>query len=182
MAFTPDELKRRARLAYEIGRLRMAAPWAVLLAAIGLLGTIVTGAGGFGFAMTAVSCLTAVMFVWHGQSLGRGVWPGAWVGGAAMILAMIAWICEAHGSTSFVECRLPCIIAGVAIGAAAVSHARRGDDPRAGLTTLLATAAIATPLALIVCAGLGTGGMVGLAAGLAVGSAPAVARAITRPA
>jgi hypothetical protein len=177
MAFSAEVLRRRARRAYELGRLRAAVPWAILVAAIGLLASRLVNAGGFGLAMTVAAGAAVVGCVSHGRQLGRGVWPGVWVGSAAVVIALVAWVCEGRGASSFLQCRLPCLLAGIAIGAAAVYHRARGTSAADNLITLLATAAIATPLALIVCAGVGLGGVLGLGAGLILGSLPLVVQA-----
>jgi hypothetical protein len=178
MAFTPELLRRRARRAYEIGRLRLALPWAVAAGAVGLLGTAATSAGLFGVSMALTAALATAACVWYGRHPGRGVWPGIWVGSLAMLLALFAWVCEARGSSGFLQCQLPCLVAGIVITAGATYHAQHGATPRQSLATLLATVSIATPLALIVCVGVGFGGLLGLAGGLAVGSGPLVVRAL----
>ena len=178
MAFTPDVFRIRARRAYELGRLRLSLPWAVLTGTVGLLGTLIIGGGAFGVAMSLAACLAAVACVWYGRHVGRGVWPGTWVGSVAMLLALVAWVCVGRGGNSFFECRLPCVLAGLIVTGGAVYHSRRGAAPREALLTLVGTVAIATPLALIACHGVGIGGVVGLVAGLALGSAPVVLRAL----
>jgi hypothetical protein len=178
MAFTPELFKRRARRAYEVGRLRLSVPWAVLAGTLGLLGTALTGGGGFGLAMSMLAAAGAVVCVWYGRHVGRGVWPGVWVGSLAMLMALFAWTCAGRGATGFLECRLPCVVAGVIIAAGAAFHVGRTAAARDALLTLLGTASIAIPLALIACRAVGIGGMVGLAVGLALGSAPAMWRVL----
>jgi hypothetical protein len=178
MAFTPEVFRRRARRAYELGRLRLSLPWAVLTGSVGLLGTLVTGGVVFGVTMSLVACAAAITCVWYGRHVGRGVWPGIWVGSVAMLLALVAWVCVGRGGNSFFECRLPCVLAGLIVTGGAVYHRRRGAAPREALLTLVGTVAIATPLALIACHGVGVGGVVGLVAGLALGSAPVFLRAL----
>jgi hypothetical protein len=178
MAFTPDQLRARARRAYELGRLRIAIPWAILTACVGLLETAVTSAGVFGIAMSLLAAVTTVGCVWYGRQVGRGVWPGIWVGSLAMMLALVAWACASRGSVGFLECRLPCVIAGILITAGAVHRSRGLDAGSGALATLLATVAIATPLALIACVGVGLGGVLGLLAGLALGGTPLVWNAL----
>ncbi len=174
MAFTPEVFRHRARRAYELGRVRVAVPWSILIAAVGLLSSRLTGAGAFGVSMALLSAAIAAFCVWYGREPGRGVFPGLWVGTVAMSLALVAWVCGARGGGGFVECQLPCVLAGLLISAGAAHNARRTAGPRVVPATLLATVAIATPLTLIACVGAGVGALVGLAIGLAVGGAPAV--------
>jgi hypothetical protein len=177
MAFTPEVFERRARRAYELGRLRLSIPWAILAGTIGLLGTSVTGAGWFGITLSLLAASAAVACVWYGRHLGRGVWPGVWVGSVAMGLALTAWACVDRGATGFLICELPCAAAGAIIAIGAAFHSQRAAAARETLLTLLGTVSIAAPLALIACGAVGLGGIAGLAAGLALGSTPVVIRA-----
>jgi hypothetical protein len=174
MAFTRDQFRSRARRAYELGRVRIAIPWAVLTAAVGVLETVITQAGVFGIAMSLMASFVTFGCVWYGRHAGRGVWPGLWVGSLAMMVTLVAWACASRGSVGFLECKLPCVLAGVLISVGAV-HRSRAPDRRSGdFATLLAAMAIATPLAMIACFGIGLGGVLGLLAGLALGSTPLV--------
>jgi hypothetical protein len=178
MAFTPDLFRRRARRAYELGRLRLSLPWAALAGTLGLLATAATDTGLAGVCLAVLAAATTATCVWYGGHVGRGVWPGLWVGGLALMLTLVAWACVGGGATSFLQCRVPCVVAGMLIAGGAMYHSQREVAPREALLTLLGTAAIATPLALIGCVGLGLGGMAALAAGFALGSMPAILRAV----
>jgi hypothetical protein len=178
MAFTPEVLRRRARRAYELGRLRLAVPWAILAGTVGLLATSVTGTGAFGVCLAMFAAGMTAFSVWYGRHLGRGVWPGIWMGGLAVLLALVALTCVGRGATSFLECRLPCLVAGILIAAGALYRTRRGAAPRETLLTLVGTVAIGTPLAMIGCAGVGLGGVLALAVGLSLGSTPVIASAL----
>src|SRR5688500_4722469 len=107
MASTLEDLRERSRRAYELGRVRVALQWAVLVAALGLVASMAAGAGLFGLWMAAVATAAAGLCVWYGRSLGRGVWPGIWVGSLAVALALFARACAVQGATSFFECTLP---------------------------------------------------------------------------
>jgi hypothetical protein len=178
MAFTPEILHRKARRSYELGRLRVAVPWAILVGSVGLLGTAVTGAGVLGIGLALFAAAAACACLWYGRQLGRGVWPGVWVGTLGLVLALVAWVCVGRGATSFFECRLPCVLAGFVIAFGGVYRGNRSASANDDLATLAGTVLIAAPLALIACIGVGVGGIAGLTAGLTFGSAPAILRAL----
>ncbi|MEZ4317009.1 MAG: hypothetical protein R3F61_05885 [Myxococcota bacterium] len=163
-----SELERRARRAYEWGRLRGALGWtvpAVLFAG----GSRVVGGVELAGALGGVLAVLLVGLRWRGGDLGRGVVPGL----ASGLLAWgvpLAWVCG--DGPCVTACSPAClVVTGVAGGLGGLLLWRS-----VGSTSAVAALAIASVCASMGCLALGTGGLVGVAAVLVVG-APATLRA-----
>lgn len=167
------ELQRRARRAYERGRLRRA-----LLGASPLLGVLgiaaalshrPTSALGFGVAATAA----AVLMLWYGRAPQKAVLPGIAAGLVPLALALGAnyvHVCSGGCSTL---CLPACALGGVAAGVAVASV---GSRRRAGLGFWLSASALTLCIGAMGCSCIGYAGVIGLAAGYGVGLVPGLVR------
>jgi hypothetical protein len=174
-------LKRRARRAYERGRLGRAfrlAAWLlpVLAAMVGSCRVL---------ALSAVSgsllVLAAVGFWWRGQAYGRAVAPGVGAGlvplGATLSAAALGHLGPAL--TCWQGCLTLCITAGGLAGLV-VGHraAQQGSDRR---SFLVSAGVIAVLVGAPGCAFAGAAGIVGMFLGLAAVSTPLALRSSLVP-
>jgi hypothetical protein len=176
-----DPLARRARRAYELGRLRLGlsrALWAIALVVGAALwrgeaeAVLVTGVGLIGL----VVGLTVV-----GGGLGRGVVPGLWAALPALILPLgMAAVRGGHGcahcglaSGDFRACVVACVVggavAGVAAGLMVAARSRPGRDRSHAAATAAVLAVLGGTLG---CTMVGAWGLAGLAIGLVGLGAP----------
>jgi hypothetical protein len=183
---TTDPLRRRARVAYELGRLRRAALVAALTVPLVLL-AVSCGAG------LPLSCLlelclvaTVLALVWRGEGFEAGALPGLFAGaipfGASLVLRF-----SLHGPTTHCgTCAIPTalcfagtLLSGVAAGAAiAVSAAKLRPEWR---SRAIPSAAVVAMLAgSLGCAFFGITGVLGVWAGVALAGTPVVIAAAVR--
>jgi hypothetical protein len=166
-----SELQRRARRAYELARLRRALrrvwwPWPIAACtaleccppSLALAGALV--ASGW-----------MVLLGWRGGEIERGIVPGFGAGAAAALLPAIAGA-GITASLSPAECLPLCIAGGALAGIWVGRRIRRSPD---AITFALG----ALPLAIVVggfgCLLAGVAGVLGMAAAMAVASAPFLA-------
>jgi hypothetical protein len=177
MAWTEEILRRRARRAYELGRLRraLAGAWpAAPLTAVGLAGcgaaTIPTLLAGLLLAATLTACAQ------RGGGLARARVPGLLAGLVPLTLTLAApTLALALGDGCASTCRLLtgiCVAGGLVAGALLALVARGG--------ALVAALAVAGLTGALGCGVLGLAGLAGVGGGLAVGAAPGLVRWATR--
>jgi hypothetical protein len=173
-------LERRARVAYELGRLKMAArilPWLVALAA---LGAISAGAPTWVMVSGGLLVLLAVGLRWRNRAGIEDVRLGL----QAALLPFIAgvWFCRVVRTPAFTPFSwygALCVGVGAATGiwVGVQTAPRGGPHPWGRLTAVLAVACLAAALG---CADLGVGNLAGIAAGMAIASISIVA-SVRRP-
>ena len=171
-----DPIRRQARDAYERAMLRAALPrlWplaALLPAAYALHGAPTARVIAVALALAVALIATA----WRGGGWRRGALPGVLGGLPAFVVPSLAMpagaACErcVHGSAPWMTCFAACLITSLAAGLALAHLARRDPAPR----TFAASAALCAALtAAMTCSLAGGAGLVGVALGLAVSSAP----------
>jgi hypothetical protein len=172
MAAPEAVLAGRARRAYEGGRLRASLPTVALVVPMVALSILLCGR----YAASACSAvaLAAVLATaaWRGQHFARGARTGL-VAGLGPLLLPLA-ICL-HMCTGGVCLLAPSIcVAGGLVGGAAVGVRARGraDGSSAGyLAVALSVAALAGSMGCLIA---GASGVLGMAAGMATGAAPAL--------
>jgi len=164
-------LERRARRAYELGRLRSALrllPFVVLATVAALAsGRPITLALPIGGALLAL-CL-GLSFA--GRAPGRAVVPGLLAGGAALVMPLlVATVGHAcFGPACMPFCLPACVVGGAIAGAVIARMAvAQGPDP-AFLAPALAIAALTGSLG---CTISGAAGVVGMLAGVVAAGAP----------
>jgi hypothetical protein len=152
----------RARRAYELGRLRAAAPWAAMpLVLAGVSWTccvdrnVVYGVG-------AALAVVVLFLVWRGGVRAFGAKVG-------LVTGLAAW-----AAPLACPARPACLVVGLAAGlAVAVVARRRAARARDRLDIAGTAALVAGAAGALGCVYVGAGGMVGIAAGLALGAIPA---------
>jgi hypothetical protein len=164
-----DELKRGGLRAYEVGRLRTAARAAWVLVPVVLVCALATGAGET-CACIGVLLLGASIFLrWRDRRGADSVRDGLVAGllplVAGLIVARLAPDCADASLMSW--CTAVCLGVGIPSGAWLGSRLARDTATSA---TWLAAGGVAVLAASLGCAGLGLAGLVGAAAGLALGA------------
>jgi hypothetical protein len=176
MERSEQELFARARRAYEIGRLRSAAFVLVYVAPMVAL-ALVGGGGAIAFTVGIGLALAmlATGLLWRGQAWGRAVGPGLLAGVmplvAPLVLRVSGHCCTAGGCSSL--CLPVCTSAGLFAGLA-VGFCVAGEREKR-LDFALSAIAIAALTGALGCVGMGLGAVSGMAAALALGSAPVAA-------
>lgn len=170
-----EALERRARVAYETGRLwraaLAAAPILVLAACAGQIGGLTPGA----LALGAAVYLVGSLFLWRGQDAGRAVLPGVVAGIAPLSLALgaraLGHVCTGDMCVSL--CVPACACGGLLAGLMVTWFARRTE---AEARSWVCAGSIALLTGALGCSCAGFGGIVGLVGGLLVTGAPVAAR------
>jgi hypothetical protein len=163
-------LQRRARLAYEWGRLRAAVPGALPAAGLTLMAAVLGSRATL--PLGAALVLLCVGLGWRGRQWGRAVTPGLLAGlipllGPFLVLAA-GHVCFGGGCRSF--CFASCVIGGLIAGALLSREALRMEQGRLGF--ILASGTVASLCGSLACILYGLSGVLGLVAGLALVSTP----------
>ncbi len=153
-----DDLRDRARRAYEWSRVRHGLPWLVP----GLLLAVVATGAGVVLALGLGGLL--VGFSWYGRDLARGNLPGLAVGviGAGAPILWESWMgacCAGAGCADW--CLAICALGGAAGGAVLLQHLRRTG---ASWTTVAAALTIASLATSVGCLQVGATGLIGVVA------------------
>ncbi len=171
-------LQRRARVRYEGARLLRCvlgfAPVFVLVAGSVALGRRPSSALFFGGALY----LAGVALLWTGRGLHRGVLPGVVAGTIPLVAALVSSL--GHGCASghcSTLCVPACTVGGVAAGALVSWIIARRN---LGGLAWLGAGATAMLTGAMGCSCVGYSGVIGLAAGFAVGTLPLVGRRLVR--
>lgn len=165
MAIEPQAAFARAERAYEFGRARRAATFAVPLLALAVIATCLGArpltAAGVGGLLLA----TAGVFLWRGQTLGRSVFPGVVAGLVPLALAVGArsygHICT---GTECVSLCIPACTAGGMVAGLLIARTARHAAARGPF--LLGASALALLVGALGCSCVGYGGVAGLGVGL----------------
>jgi hypothetical protein len=174
MAPVDAALEQRVRRAYERARwIRAAlAMWPLVV-----LAWVCTTSGVTVWRVLPIAIISgalAIVCMHHGREHGRAVLTGWLAGSLPMIASLVA--CRIphacmHG-TCYAWCMPACMLAGAIAGIFVMRRALRRDRGR--MQHALVGAAIATLTGAMGCTALGIGGTLGMLAGLALGSAPAL--------
>ena len=167
-------VRRRARVAYELGRTRRAllgvAPVMVVVAMAACFAHRPTSTLWFGLATMSVGGL----MLWYGRDPQRAVLPGIAAGLVPLVFALCAsniHICGADGCTTF--CAPACAVGGIVAG---LVVAGIGSQRRAGISFWLTGSALALLTGAMGCACIGYSGVIGLGLGFAAGVVPGLIR------
>ena len=165
-----QRVERRARVAYELARVRRAAsafaPMLLLVAVAAVFGDRVRPALALGTSLFIVG----VSLLWYGHDIRRAVLPGIAAGAVPLVLAL----CARHiphgctGDTCFTLCVPACAAGGLVAGGAIAALAIRTRHS-AGFWIAASGITLLTGSMGCVCAGVR--GVVALVAGFLVGSA-----------
>lgn len=167
---------RRARRAYEWGRLQSQTPW--LLTVLPHLAIALHFSGKPVVTVLNAALLAGVMvfFGWRGKDLGRAVLPGLLGGTLAFALPLIACatgICSRTPPSP--KLILLCGLAGLVSGTWLTVRALTSNGMR--LEAIAAAGLVAGLTAALSCAIGGVTGILGMLLGLAAATTPALARA-----
>jgi len=172
MAAPEAVLYARARRAYERGRLRASLPTVALVAPMVGLSILLCGR----YAASACSgiALAAVLAAatWRGQHFARGARAGLVAGLGPLLLPLAMWLHVCVGGVCLLA---PSIcVAGGLVGGAVVgvkAHGRAEASSAGYLAVALAVAALSGTMGCLIA---GASGVLGMAAGMAAGAAPAL--------
>lgn len=158
---------RRARRAYEYGRLRSSLPRALVVASVvALLGGVTVGVAAFRFIPLTLGIW--LFAHWLGQSVQRGAFYGLLGGIVTHLLPMsvLRPCCDARALPGADCCTMPgaCLLAGAAVGGALAAIVPFGRA--SWWQTALGMTAGLLSVAVLRCATLFSGEAIGLLAGL----------------
>ena len=167
-------VRRRARVAYELGRMRRAllgvAPVVVIVAVAACFAHRPASTLWFGLATMSVGGL----MLWYGRDPQRAVLPGIAAGLVPLVFALCAnniHTCGPDGCTTF--CAPACAVGGIVAGLAVAGI---GNQRRAGISFWLTGSALALLTGAMGCACIGYSGVVGLGLGFIAGVVPGLIR------
>lgn len=176
-----EELEQRAHAAYERGRWRRASldAWPVLVL-VGL--AFAFGSRPWSVAMLAAVLLaTVVVMGHHGRAWKRAIVPGLVAGSLPMVVGLSAChIPHACGGPACTAWCMPMVGAAALLGGLLVGRRAVRAQPSGYVAELLPAALLASLTGAMGCIAIGVGGMLGLAAGIAVGTIPALVAARVR--
>ncbi len=162
----------RARRAYELGRARGAAIWAVRVVPLVLLAVVVAHGGVRSALFGAALYAAAAVLRWRGQGYGRAVPAGLLAGAVPLLVTMLvprAGHCCA-GGTCLPICMAACVGSGLVAGALiAVAATLQADARRVFIGSAVLVAALAGAVGCVL---VSLAGVAGMAAGLLVASTP----------
>lgn len=171
---SPEQLARRARRSYELGRLRLAitamlplVPLLALLYAWGHRPTVL---------VLGLPLLAVCIGLWvYGKGLQHAVRPGLLGGALPIAAAVVSTQCSGGSASCAHWCFISCASAGVVVGAWLSVAIFRRYPARVGI----AAVAIAALTSALGCMPIGLGTLLGAIAGLVAGLAPGL---LVRPA
>jgi hypothetical protein len=168
-----DTLHRRARRAYELGRLYAALPCALVAPPLAFLAAQSCPRSGLYLAfLAALAAALLVGLRWRGQDFGRAVTPGVLMGLAGYAVPWLAVSCNLCPLTPSPLLFGLCGAGGATSGLALSAHCLlRGCCSR---EHVLSAGTAAGLIAAMGCAPAGFGGLVGMALALALTGAPAL--------
>ena len=175
MMLTDEELVRRARWSYEIGRLRRASWMLVvilpLLSCAWMIGRPAALIVAIGTALTLTGIGGAWLHLQHEKAVLVGV-------ASAVPALLLPWSMRnlglvAIGGAHVDPCIPACVLAGAFAGAGVAIRANR--ERRYGSFWLL-SAAVASAVSVLGCSVAGGAGLIGLAFGVLTGTAPVLVR------
>jgi len=173
-------LETKMRSAYERGRARRAAIATLPLLLLTVLAVALGNRPTMLIAIAFVLLLTAWIFLWRGQTLGKAVIPGVLAGVVPFAFSYCArfcgHFCTARGCMSL--CMPLCTLGGALGGALVTRFALLTPSPRLAWTSGTALLLLTGSLG---CACMGTSGIAGLLTGTLLGSLTAYALTPRKP-
>ena len=168
----PIELRARARRAYELGRVRLAAKAAGAALLIAALAAALGRPPFLTAALGAALAVAAAALVFRGRASGRAVWTGLCAGSGAMLLplGLATAGCRMFGDACMRFCLPACVAGGLAMGFALATVARRQEQGEGEF--LAGGAAVAALTASLGCTLAGAGGILAMALGTVLAGAP----------
>ena len=176
MALSDSALERLARHAYEWSRLRSALAAGAFIPPVAALGLVQCEAPSLTVGCIVLLTLAVVAFHHAGRDFARGSRAGLVAGLAPFLMPIAVHVTGVYCAAPVLCASLPavCLAGGVVSGLVLGHRGRR--PPGASASTAFWVAALTVTLAAgaVGCLLAGVAGLAGLAAGLVVGSAPAL--------
>lgn len=174
-----DLLRARAREAYERGRLSRSIVFALPLGMIAVVACLLGAAPRTAGLCGATLVAAAALFLWRGRSLGRSVFPGVVAGlvplACALTARSIGHVCTGERCLSM--CVPACALGGFVAG---LLLARAGRGAAQPVAFFLGGGGLTILVGALGCSCVGSGGVLGLAVGLATTLSPALLRSVPR--
>jgi hypothetical protein len=174
MATEISNLRRRAKRAYEVGRLRHAAAWSIPALLIGGMVALMVREVSMPLVLGSLLYLASMFLLWWGRAPGRGVLPGIAYGllplGAGVIAKLHGHVCM--GGACYDVCLPLCIGGGILAGFFIARVAARSENPMAVFFSASATALFTGAIGSSC---VGFHGIIGMGIGLGFGFAPMMA-------
>lgn len=168
------QIQRRVRVAYEVGRLRLAVlgilPAVVIVAVTASVTHRPMSALWIGVALVTIGAT----MLWYGREPQRAVLPGIAAGLVPLVLALCANhinACDIGGCSTL--CVPACALGGVVAGFAVASV---GNQRRAGPLFWLSASGLALLTGAMGCSCVGYSGMAGMVVGVGAGMLPGLLR------
>jgi hypothetical protein len=145
----PRGLAERARRRYERGRVRRAAPWALVAIPVLGISLLATPTPGINASIAALLAIALVILHWRGQGWARGIAAGLGVGLVPLVVPTLYRMQGACCGTADVACSADCLTAcvGSSVGAGVllgVHLIRRGSEPNAIVGAALVAGLVGT--------------------------------------
>jgi hypothetical protein len=171
-------LEARARRAYERGRVRAALPTAALAVPMTVLSLLLCGREAATLVCGTLLAAALVGALWRGQEVSRGARVGL-LAGAGPFALPLALQCTTHACVGGTCLLFPgvCIAGGILAGLAVAAPALRRVPAPASWGYVLPALVVAGLAGSLGCVMAGTVGVVGMAGGMALGTAPLLLRA-----
>lgn len=169
-----NQRQKRARVAYELGRLRLALLGMIPLALIVALSVAFTQKPLSAFAFGLAALGFGVGMLWYGRDPQRAILPGAVAGLVPLVFALCAnrmHTCGPDGCTSL--CMPACALGGIVAG---LFVAIVGNRRKAGALFWLSASGLALLTGAMGCSCAEYAGLAGLGAGFTVGVMPGLIR------
>lgn len=171
MASSERDLFQRASRAYELGRFRRAWRATPLIAAVTLCSKLSCNAPALVLGAAAALAILCAALNWRGGVHERAVWPGLSCGVIAASLPFLAQAMGMCGRPELMElCIAACIFGGVLAGVFIGVRASR--LPEGAGAFALSAGTVAALAGTLGCVVVGFGGIIGMAAGLALVTTP----------
>lgn len=168
-------MERRARVAYELGRLRSASLRALLVLPVAALMLWVRPEPQT-VALLALLVATVVGLLWRGESFGRAASTGLLAGAVPLVAPTLVrsggHCCIAGLCTTI--CMVACVGAGMVAGG--VVALRAGHEHQGHGAFMVTAAFVAGLTGVLGCTIMGAAGILGMLAGLLVASVPVAVR------
>jgi hypothetical protein len=161
-----SELLRRARGAFERGRLAKAARTSALVLPVTLVSFGCCGDRAASLGIAAALATLVFVLVWRGGAAGRGVVPGLVAGVVSLAIPLLVCPACAHAGGVAILPLVACIVGGVVSGAIVVGYATHEHEDRASF--VVAAGAVAALAGSLGCVIVGLGGIVAMALGVAL--------------
>jgi hypothetical protein len=165
-------LPKRARRAYELGRLRFAARVAFVVVPVALAALALGAPWEEALCLTGALSVAGIWLRWRGRDIGASVLPGILAGAVPLLASGVVTLAGGSCTALASPCGGLSVLAGLTAGLVVGWTATQVQEGR--VMRWLACAAVAISTSCLSCLGLGTGPILGSAAGILVASLPFV--------